>query len=106
LVYLAAFSVPLQNITGCFADKKEASEFHVTALVPRTLVDQSLVQSDFQVKCHDAGDVVEWIETLQSVVTDRNIRAMNEQNRVCSPPFHSVIEGRPPELPRIWSLIF
>ena len=69
-------------------------------------MDQSLVQSDFQVRCHDAGDVVEWIETLQSVVTDRNIRAMNEQNRVCSPPFHSVIEGRPQSSPAFGLLFF
>ena len=80
--FQSGFTIPLERITGSFCDKTRANELHIAALVPKTLLDTALVQADFVLRCSDEEEVNEWVETLQSVVTDRNIRAMNEQRQV------------------------
>jgi len=74
------FSLTLDKITGCYAGKN-TNEFDLTAFVPRSIYDPTLIQEKFSFKCSNIDEVSEWVGTLQSVVTDRNIRAIAAEEK-------------------------
>lgn len=95
------FSLKLDQITGCFQDKKKANEFHLTAIVPRSPNDPLLVNASFDLRCAGEEEVLEWVDTLQSVVTDRNIRAI-EAERTRNQQRDAELEGALTELKSIF----
>ena len=81
-ILLLGFTLKLDQITGCYISKNSLNKFEISAVVPRSANDPALVQSIFEIHCHSPEEVEEWVETLQSVITDRNIRAINEKEEV------------------------
>jgi len=75
------FSLKLDQITGCYVSRKSLNLFEISAVIPKSTNDPALVQSIFEIQCHAQEEVEEWVETLQSVITDRNIRAIDEKEK-------------------------
>jgi hypothetical protein len=81
----AAFVLPLDQLVLLQEDRANPCGLVVVGTFPHPQNRGVGVQHTLHLACSERQEAFEWIETIQAVLTDRNIRSANAQEEACSP---------------------
>jgi hypothetical protein len=81
----AAFVLPLDQLVLLQEDRANPCGLVVVGTFPHPQNRGVGVQHTLHLGCSERQEAFEWIETIQAVLTDRNIRSANAQEEACSP---------------------
>lgn len=75
------FSLPLNNMLGAQLHSSDPKTFLIAGLLRHPSGARVLAEQQLTISCSNVDEALEWVETLNSIDTDRSIRAIQAQEK-------------------------